>query len=164
MVSLDAFIEKLNRKVEIIVGFPKDKQVTYPPDDRKGRKGKGGQTVAQVARIQEFGKKGVYWNELNKGHGGRIDIPSRPFLRTTLKNNKKKIVELVTAYYTPKNIDNPKYLDAVAEQVRQMVVKSILFGKWKPNSPRTIGIKKSSQPLVDRGFLWRNVAAEVKIK
>lgn len=162
-MDLDEFMNHLKKKIEIKVGFPQDKQITYPAHDRKDRKGGGGKTVAQVAKIQEFGATNVHWEELNNGHGGNINIPARPFLRDALKNNKKEIIKMLMNWYLPKNIGNPKYLNDVGLIMKKMVQNSIQNGNWKPNSPRTIAIKKSSQPLIDRGIMKNSVNYEVKI-
>lgn len=158
MVSLNQIIEKLSHSYEIVVGFPKDKQVVYPPDDRKHRHSSGGQTVAQVARIQEFGAKGHFWGELNQ----TIDIPARPFLADTLKENKKEIRKLIADSFLPKNIVNDKRYEKIGERIREMVIEKMKAGPWVPNSPRTIALKKSSRPLIDRGIMIRNVKYEVR--
>lgn len=173
MTTLDALIAKLQQKIEIHVGFPKEKQVVYPPDMRKGRHNPGGQTVAKVARANEFGTK---------------NIPSRPFLRTALRKNQAEITKMLADYYLPKNIKNgAQYLDKVGIIIKNMVVDSIVNGNWKPNSLSTkisklstsqrqlIGSKrKGSQeklsaalanvkPLIDRGIMKNSVAYVVKI-
>lgn len=173
MTTLDAFISKLQQKIEIHVGFPREKQIVYPPDMRKGRHDPGGQTVASVARDNEFGTR---------------LIPSRPFLRTALRKNRTEITQLLADYYLPKNIRNgSQYLEGVGKRLQAMVIDSIVNGNWKPNSLATkisklsasqrqlIGSKrKGSQeklavslanvkPLIDRGIMKNSVAYVVKI-
>lgn len=148
-MTLEEWLKRLEQKVSIVVGYPKGKQVTYPPDDRKGRSGKGGQTVAQVAAWNEFGTK---------------NIPKRPFLSYALKKNKNRITQLMTGYFLPKNLNNSKYLDSVGIELKNMVIRSILDGPWKANSQATIDMKKSNAPLVDRGIMKNNVNYEVKVE
>ena len=159
-MTLDDLIKNLKTRYEIIIGFPKDKQVTYPPDRRKGRElNKGGQSVASVAAIQEYGKKGSYWAEL-KGKK-TIDIPSRPFLRTALRKNRARIIKQVKeALLDPKNKEI--LFEAIGIDMVDKVQDSILHGNWQPNSPRTIAIKKSSKPLIDRSIMINAVRSEVK--
>jgi hypothetical protein len=162
MGKLDDLINKLDHKIEIVVGFPKDKQVTYPPDDRKGRHGKGGETVAEVAFKNEYGAKNVYWQDLNEGRGGYIDIPSRPFIRNAYRKNKDLIQKMVKAYFKPTNFKDPTYFDKIGIKMKQMIQDSIMNGNWKANSARTVKIKKSDRPLVDRRIMYNNVAYEVR--
>ncbi len=175
MSSLDEFIAKLQQKIEIHVGFPREKQVVYPVDKRKGKNNPGGQTVASVARDNEFGVPSKH-------------IPSRPFLRTALRKNKKKISAMLAAYYLPKNIKNgTEYLERVGNLMKSMVIDSIVNGSWKPNAPSTklaklkwttrqmIHSKRQSsiekvqaelgkvKPLIDRGIMKNSVAYVVKI-
>lgn len=164
MSKLDDLIAKLEKKYTIVVGYPKGKQITYPPDDRKSRKlNTGGQTVLQVATINEYGKRHVWWPELNKGKGGYIDIPARPFIRNAYRKNRKEIVNLLRGFFSHKNFLDEKYLDKIGIKISQMVRQSITDGPWVPNSIRTIRIKKSSRPLIDRGIMRRSVNYEVRI-
>jgi hypothetical protein len=133
----------LNKKLEIIVGFPRNKTRTYPSDDRKGRSNKGGQTVAQVARINEYGK-------------GKT--PSRPFLRTALAKNRQRINNAVLKFYL-----GQVSADAIGVMLKNMVVDSIMNGNWKPNAPSTIALKGSDRPLVDRAIMKNSIAYEIKI-
>jgi hypothetical protein len=77
------------KKVTIKIGFPKEKQIIYPPKlkeiiDSNGHKISkmvgGGQSVAEVAS----------WNE-----HGTDKIPSRPFFKTAIEDNRAQIKELV---------------------------------------------------------------------
>ena len=161
-VTLDSLIKKLDQTFEIKVGFPKSKPVVYPPDNRKGRSDRGGQTVASVANKQEFGHKRAYWRELLKvSKSPYIDIPSRPFLRRTMKKKKQQILELMKNYYRLQNIGDKSYLESVGQQIRDWVKETMVTENWVPNSPRTVAIKKSSKPLIDRGIMKKSVTYEV---
>lgn len=164
---------KLSKKYEILIGFPKDKQVVYPPDDRKGHSDKGGQTVASVASGNEFGipsKK----------------VPSRPFLSTTLARNREKIKDLIKRAFTSSQINNPIRFDIIGRAIVDMVKDNIVNGNWQENSEKTklnklkwatrkmVGskdLKKQKivaaelaqiRPLIDRGIMRKNVQYEVK--
>ena len=176
-MTLDELIKKLDTKYEIVVGFPKEKQIVYPPDDRKGHHNKGGQTVAQVANWNEFGTK-------NKK--GNKHIPSRPFLRTALKKNRSEIMRLVQNAFLPKNINNSNNLDKIGMIMVQMVKSSIRNGNWVPNAEQTKISKlkyktkklllktdekskkivqeemNKNKPLIDRGIMLKSVNYEVR--
>jgi hypothetical protein len=147
------------------VGFPKEKQVVYPP---KLDGSSGGQTVAQVAS----------WNE-----HGTYSIPSRPFFSSALEKNKDKIKELIShAIATPK--DNARF-DKVGVQIVGMIKDSIVNGNWQENSqktkvsalppslqkawkkPNTRLHEKAKQavankrPLIDRSIMLRSVTYTV---
>lgn len=161
----------LKKKYEILVGFPKDKQVIYPPDDRKGHYNKGGQSVAEVARWNEFGTN---------------TIPSRPFLRTALRKNKERIKNLILKAFSPKEISDPRRFDKIGLLIVAMVRDSIVNGNWKSNSERTklnklkystrklVNSKDPNKqkivqselakikPLIDRGIMRQSVNYEVR--
>lgn len=176
-ISLNEIIKKLSQKHEILVGFPKDKQVIYPPDDRKDHHNKGGQTVAQVATANEFG---------TKTKKGSTHIPSRPFLRTAFKKNRQLIIKLVEESFLLKNIIDNTRFDKIGLKMVDMVRDSIRNGNWIPNAKTTKLSKlkfntrkivektdeKSKQkvnlelgkikPLIDRGIMIKSVNYEIR--
>lgn len=163
-MTLDELIKLLSKKVEIVAGFPKDKQVIYPPDDRKGRTGKGGETVAEVANKVNFGKRNVFWQELNKGKGGRIDIPPRPFMQKALHDNKDEIKRLVINAFSIRNLRDETRFDRIGKKLQLMIRNAIKYSGWVPNSKRTIVIKKSTKPLIDSSVMINNVNYEIREK
>jgi len=164
------------KKIVIKVGFPKEKQIIYPPKvrdviDAKGNHKmifkNGGQTVAEVAT----------WNEKGTKH-----IPSRPFFSTAINENKDKIKEMVAEAIRNKH-DKTLY-DKIGISIVNMVKDSIVNGNWVPNSERTkiealppslrkawdAGKKDSAmyqkakeaienkKPLIDRGIMLKSVS------
>ena len=163
----------------IKVGFPKEKQVVYPPKMKevKGADGKfsrmavgGGQTVAQVAN----------WNE-----EGTKMAPSRPFFSTAIHENKDKIKEIIIkAIATPQDTSR---FDKVGVAIVNMIKDSIVNGNWTPNAeytkiealpptlrrawdyskPNTKAFQKAlaavenKKPLIDRGIMLRSVSYTV---
>ncbi len=95
------------------------------------------------------------------------NIPRRSFLEmplTTKFNQAKKeeIRELVRA--TAAQLDVKRTLGLVgvlAEDVVQDAFDTGGFGKWAPNSPRTVRAKGSSKPLIDIGELRKSVTSRV---
>ena len=178
LVNIDQIIQRLSKKFEIVVGFPANKQVVYPPDDRKGHHNPGGQTVAQVATWNEFG---------TKTKKGTTHTPSRPFLREALRKNKPKIADLIKKSFTLKNLQDETYFDKIGLLMVDMVRDSIKNGNWIPNADRTklqklkwptrkkweSGKVKNFEeiaeeyhkikPLIDRGIMIKSVNYEVKI-
>lgn len=174
MNKLDNLIERFSKKIEIVVGFPKDKQVIYPPDDRKGHHNKGGQTVSEVAR----------WNEEGtKTKKGTVHIPARPFLKTTALRNKDRIKKMIADAFKPKNLEDEKYFDKIGMEMVNMVRQTIRIGPWAPNA-RTTKFQKlthkekksfhglnirtqelilsKTRPLIDRGIMIKNVNYEIR--
>lgn len=173
--NLEKWQEALGKKVTIVVGFPKEHQVIYPPDDRVGHHNKGGQSVASVASIQEFGSR-------------KNNIPSRPFLRHTIKQNKQKILELIKQAYTYPNILSENKFDRVGIALVNMVKDSIRNGPWEPNAlatklqkltSRTQRLVRSEKPahkarveaelgkikpLIDRGIMINYVSYSIREK
>ena len=147
------------------VGFPKEKQVVYPPKlDGSG----GGETVAQVAS----------WNE-----NGTKRAPARPFFSTAIRENYNKIRVLISlAVSTPK--DKARF-DKVGVQIVNMIKDSILNGGWQENAEYTKikalppslqsalgkpGTKlhakaqhavANKRPLIDRSIMLRSVTYTV---
>lgn len=177
LVNIDQIIQRLSKKYEIVVGFPADKQVVYPPDDRKGHHNKGGQTVAQVATWNEFGTKSKKGNQ---------HIPSRPFLREALRKNRPQIKNLIVQSFSLKNLQDETYFDKLGLKLVDMVRDSIRNGDWVPNADRTKLQKlkwptrqkwargrlkdfeeiaqeyHKQKPLIDRGIMIKSVNYEVR--
>lgn len=169
-IPLRKLLQKLREPVEIVIGFPKEKQVTYPPDNRKGHHDKGGQSVGYIASIQEYGTQ--------DGH-----IPSRPFLRTAMRENKDKIDAMIHGYF---QTTDQTYLDKMGITLVNMVRDSIRNGPWIPNANSTklrkltyatkklVGKKDTEsrarvaaemakiKPLIDRGIMLNNVSYVVR--
>lgn len=168
--TLKQLLNQLREPVEIVVGFPMENQVIYPPDDRKGHHNKGGQRVGYIASVQEYGTK-----------DGRI--PSRPFLRTAMQNNKAKIKDMIVEALGQADT---QAFDRIGISLVNMVRDSIRNGPWIPNAESTkiqklkYGTKKllkktdaksvakvqaelqKIKPLIDRGIMLNSVSYTVR--
>lgn len=98
-----------------------------------------GTPVATIAQANEYGTD---------------TIPERPFMRRAIKRTEEAIKELVA-----KNIDpvsgqvDLALADMVGETARSGIVKEITDLRDPPNAPTTVAAKKSSNPLIDTGFM-----------
>ncbi len=139
-------IQKQLKKVAandiLVVGYPKEKQNAYPD----------GTPVAQVAALNEFG------SESNK-------IPARPFLKTTMHNNRSKYKKILKAslkrIVTGKETKK-KELDKLGLIIEKDVKETITSIRSPKNSAKTIARKKSSNPLIDTGHLRASVSHEIR--
>lgn len=169
-IGLRDLLKKLRQPVEIGVGFPKEKQVVYPPDERPWRKDKGGKSVGFVASVQEYGCKFE-------------NIPSRPFLHTAMTENRDKIQSMLKNYITS---TDSTYLDKIGITLVNMVKDSIKNGDWIPNSQKTKFGKLTAEtrrlffsghptgrekvleefskmkPLIDRGIMINSVSYAIR--
>lgn len=89
------------------------------------------------------------WNEF-----GTKDIPERPFLRNTMKDNKRLYVKILKK--GAKSIVRGEYnidtaLSRLGIQIQGDIQNSILTLKSPPNKAATIRKKGSSNPLIDKG-------------
>jgi hypothetical protein len=95
------------------------------------------------------------WNEF-----GTRRIPARPFLRTTMRNQRKKY--LAMAHKDAKQIfagtmTAHQSLSRIGIVAQGDVQMSIVKGGWEPNAPSTIRRKGSSRPLIDTGAMRQAV-------
>ena len=109
-----------------------------------------GTPVTNVAAQNEFGSK-----------SGKI--PSRPFMRTAAKDVEPRLRRLIATRLDPKTMVADEFLtndigETVAAEIRDQITR------WStpPNSPRTIEIKGSSNPLVDTSFMRRSVTHKIR--
>ena len=90
---------------------------------------------------------------------GTVHIPSRPFIRDSLNNNKDKISQFMQR--TAKDIVNGKSAEDVLKKIgtfqKGLIQREITNGDFVPNSPATIRKKGSSTPLVDTGRMRQSV-------
>jgi len=99
---------------------------------------------------------------------GTSNIPSRPFFRTALNNNRKyikeQLKELLGKVATGK-ITGEIALKSIGLEVQGLIQDSIKNGNWEPNSARTIRKKKfKGQPLIETGSMLRAVSFEIRRK
>ena len=99
---------------------------------------------------------------------GTSDIPSRPFFRTALNNNRKyikeQLKELLGKVATGK-MTGEKALKSIGLEVQGLIQDSIKNGNWESNAPGTIRAKNGmGQPLIDTGSMLRAVSFEIRRK
>ena len=109
----------------------------------------------------------LYANYNEYGSSSR-GIPSRPFFRTALNNNRKyikeQLKELLGKVATGK-ITGEIALKSIGLEVQGLIQDSIKNGNWEPNSARTIRKKKfKGQPLIETGSMLRAVSFEIRRK
>ena len=99
---------------------------------------------------------------------GTNNIPSRPFFRTALNNNRKyikeQLKELLGKVATGK-MTGEMALKSIGLEVQGLIQDSIKNGNWEPNSARTIRKKEyNGQPLIETGSMLRAVSFEIRRK
>ena len=99
---------------------------------------------------------------------GTNNIPSRPFFRTALNDNKKYIKEqfkeLLGKVATGK-MTGEKALKSIGLEVQGLIQNSIKNGNWEKNSSSTIKAKKGKgQELIETGSMLRAVSFEIRRK
>ena len=99
---------------------------------------------------------------------GTSDIPSRPFFRTALNNNRKyikeQLKELLGKVATGK-ITGEVALKSIGLEVQGLIQDSIKNGNWEKNADSTIKAKNGiGQPLIDTGSMLRAVSFEIRRK
>jgi hypothetical protein len=116
--------------------------------------GDTGSKVLYKAVVNEFGKFPL--------------IPSRPFIRYTMDTHADKINKFIdkeVGRMVEKNYSPEKTLARIGEYVKRLIVKTINTSKaWAtPNSPVTIKIKGSDQPLVNTGEMRSKITYRVQL-
>lgn len=94
------------------------------------------------------------WNEL-----GTENMPSRPFLRKSVDENKDKITKFI------KTLEGRLARGESAEQIlkeigifmKDLVQEKITEGDFEPNAESTVKKKGSSKPLIDTGLMRQSV-------
>lgn len=116
-----------------------------------GKSEADGTPVALIAAVHEFGSP-------QKG------IPERPFLRTTIQENRAKYVQLnrrnlVEVLNGKMNVEQA--LGQLGEVAKGDVQAKIASGGFAPLKEATIKRKGSSKPLIDTGQLRQSIAWEL---
>lgn len=97
---------------------------------------------------------------------GTATIPPRPFMRTSLKRNRRRWSNLFSRAMSATSRGLPAdalkalhFTGVTAVSDTQATLRS---GPWLPNEPSTIARKGSSQPLVDTGRLVQSIRYVIK--
>lgn len=115
-------------------------------------------TVAQVAWWNEFGTEISF----GRSGGSRVLIPARPFLRTTMRENRRKFAKITKDAYekTLKGEGNVTSLvKGVGLLAQSLVVQAIDNTLTPPNALATLLAKSpKTHPLIDTGRLRQSIS------
>lgn len=89
----------------------------------------------------------------------KINIPPRPFFRSTVSENKDKWVDSLPKLVEKQGIN--KGLSLLGKVVKGDLVKSIMTWTTPPNALSTIKLKGSDAPLRDTMQMSRSIGVEV---
>ncbi len=120
--------------------------------------------------IQEGGKA-LFVKEGTPGIKGvtkphDIVIPERSFIRSTLRENKKKILDFkvkLAAKILKGEMSTEKALGLIGQFVADLIKRKIVSLRSPPNKAATIRKKKSSNPLIDTGQLKNSITYKVNL-
>ena len=144
--------------MEVRVGFQRDKEY-YPPRKTKKENKEDGKEKKDEQK-QEEKKIDVCdvaaWNELGVPSK---NIPSRPFLRKSVDENKEKIEAFLTLQ-AKRVVNGVPAADVLKEtgafQV-SLIQEKIKNGSYEENKEATIKRKGSDKPLIDTGRMRQSV-------
>lgn len=114
----------------------------------------GEQTNAEIGLLHEYGS-------ITK------NIPARSFLRMPLQEKQKELQKYMTSRDWENILINDEIkkelelLGIYAEEIIDDAFDTKGFGKWKPNSARTIAEKGGDKPLIDTQELRKSITSEV---
>jgi hypothetical protein len=95
---------------------------------------------------------------------GTAHIPARPFFRTAIKENAKKIEERLKSNFGKVilgKMTGNQALVNIGLLVKGMIQDSIKHGDWEENSEVTIAMKGNKNPLIDTGSMIEAVDYEI---
>ena len=110
--------------------------VGFPEETTGSQKYEGGQTLAEVATYNEYGRKGV---------------KPRPFMTRAVQTFEEKPNVIRDAIEQGVVRDGNKAGQLLALMLANEIKEQISRGSFAPNSERTVAQKGSSRPLVDTG-------------
>lgn len=151
------FEKRMKGPRSVKVGFPAGKTGRHP----------GGLVdIVQIAIWNHFGTKGSGKGFSKKGLGGKTfggfggPIPPRPFITVAVFRHRTEIRRLLKKIYL--DILHGKTtaeigLSKLGQYGVNIIQDAIKGGGFAPNSPLTIAIKGSSNPLIDSGNMAQAV-------
>lgn len=142
-------------EMEVCIGFQHGKEKKEEQEEtRTKKKKKKKQKKADICDI-------ALWNELGTGH-----IPSRPFLRKSVDENKTAIDDMLdkSAKMLLSGQPMQRVLNRLGSFQKGLVQKKIVEGSYVPNAASTIRKKGSSRPLIDTGRMRQSVNYIVRRK
>lgn len=97
------------------------------------------------------------WNDF-----GTNRIPPRPFFRNSVETMGDTIGGLLRSALDPeKMIVNETLANQIGFEAGKIIQDEIVNLRTPPNAPATIARKKSSNPLIDTGFMHQSVHHQV---
>lgn len=124
--------------------------------------GQDGTPIAAYAAYNEFGTQGR--TPRRGGWGG--PIPARPFLGSSFDDNREKwgrAGDVAIDKALTGEMDFAAGLAILGTLAQQDIQEKIASGDFAANSPLTIAMKGSSQPLNDTGAMRQAIRYEVKL-
>lgn len=115
----------------------------------EGSRYESGKSVAEVARINEFG----------------LGVPARPFMRPAVHSKIPQLVDMLHKDYKitiRNNGDTMKVLDTFGEYVKGLVKEQIISTTTPPNAPSTIKRKGFNAPLRDTKLMLNSVSYQTE--
>lgn len=107
-----------------------------------------------------FLKKGEGYMVLGTTKPHEINIPARPYIRSTVDENENKYfqsAERISGQMLDGRIDKFQGLSIMGQLIEGDIKQKIIDIKSPPNAPATIRRKGSSNPLVDTGLLGGSI-------
>lgn len=145
----DAKPTPTGQMMERLLNEIKDKTVMVGYNGTSGTE-EDGTSIAYIAA----------WNEF-----GTIHIPSRPFMRDTVKNRKdeitKKAQRALWAEFA-RGGSAESVLNKIGIITKSALQREIRDGEFVPNAPETIARKGSSKPLIDTGRMRQSIIYEIR--
>ena len=123
--------------------------------------GDGKNDLAGIATVHEFGAS------IQGTAFGDIIIPARPFIRSTLdmeENNIYRLAELLWGKVLDGDMTKREALSRVGILIQGKIKRRIQLLRDPPNSPVTIALKGSDNPLIDKGILVNAIQWVVRSK
>lgn len=159
---------KLMNNSEVKVGILSD-----APSPKKSK-----MNMAKLGTIHEFGTKikvtpkmrGYLSGELGlnlKKSTNEINIPSRPFMRSSFDSNLRNLNNYIEREKTNilfNKMTTKMALDRIGVYFTGKIKLTFRNNDFERNHPITLKNKKSSKPLIDSGRLRQSINHEVDIK
>lgn len=149
VVDIDLGYRRLVRQIRgfarasVTIGYHEGDRTRF--QDKNGRIKNGGESMAAIAAMNEF---------------GTARIPMRSFIRSGWDRNFQRIERLVE-FEVGRVVDNRNNLTQALGRIGQVVTSIIKLRIDQiftpPNSPLTIRLKGSSKPLIDTGQMKASV-------
>jgi len=141
-------------EMEVCVGFRHEKGKKVEQEERGTKKKKKKEKKVDVCNI-------ALWNEF-----GTETIPSRPFLRKSVDENRTVIDDMLDKSARTLLSGQPvqRVLNRLGSFQKGLVQKKIVEGSYVPNALSTIRKKGSSRPLIDGGRMRQSVHYVIRRK